>query len=85
MGKFYEKCAYRRLKVARTQQFISTFDEFLEEVWEMSYGVDLSKLAARMTMRGSFAIKKGNKKKLCREKGRIVKRKYKQKKESKNF
>jgi len=67
VGKFYEKCAYRRLKVARTQQFISTFDEFLEEVWEMSYGVDLSKLAARMTMRGSFAIKKGNKKKYVDE------------------
>jgi hypothetical protein len=53
--------------VARTQQFIQTFDEFLDEVWEMSYGIDLEKLAARMTMRGSFAIKKGNKKKYVNE------------------
>lgn len=26
VGKFYEKCTYRRLKVDRSKQFIDTFD-----------------------------------------------------------
>lgn len=33
----------------------------------MKYGIELNKLAARVTMRGSFAIKKGNKKKYVDE------------------
>ena len=52
VGKFYEKCAFRKLSGERSRDFLRRFDVFLEEAWEHSYGINLQKL----TKRESFAL-----------------------------
>jgi hypothetical protein len=49
VGKFYEKVAFRKLSGERSKSLISTFDEFMNEVWDLKYGIGLAKLASYVT------------------------------------
>jgi len=52
VGKFYEKVTYRKLNCVRSREFLTIFDQFLEEAWDHEYEVSVSKL----TQSKSFKI-----------------------------
>ena len=57
VGKFYEKVTFRKLKCRRSEEFINKFDEVLAEVWDLKYGIGLSKIAKKVTNGNSVALK----------------------------
>ena len=51
VGRFYEKVAFRKLKCVRNDEFIKTFNLFLEETWDHDYGIGIGKLTAKASFK----------------------------------